>query len=89
MTDQDYADFCNCAFDLRKRAERFFAGMGDEHVFQLDGVVRSEIGASPSGQVEPAYDFLAAILAEEVAERRNPLRNVVPMPRRFVDDLPF
>ena len=89
MIEQDYVDFSNFAFDLRRRAEAFFAEMDDEHINQLGGFVRNEIAASPGGVVEPAYDFLAAILAEEVAERANPSKNVVQMPKRCADDLPF
>ncbi|MCO5147535.1 MAG: hypothetical protein M9895_15315, partial [Aquamicrobium sp.] len=66
MTDQDYVDFCNFAYRLRKQAEGFFAPMNDEHVRQLNGLVRGEMAG---GKVEEAYDFLAAILAEEAAER--------------------
>lgn len=89
MVEQDYVDFCNFAHGLRERAEKFLAQFGDEHVFQLDGLVRHEIAASPGRQVAPAYDFLAAILAEEVAERQNPSKNVVQMPRRFPDGILF
>ena len=89
MVEQDYVDFCNFAHDLRDRAEKFFAQFGDEHVYQLGGLVRNEIAASPGGKVAPAYDFLAAILTEEVAERESPSKNVVQMPRRFPDGVPF
>lgn len=89
MVEQDYVDFCNLAFDLRPRAEAFFARYGDEHIYQLDGLVRMEMSASPSGKVEPAYDFLAVLLAEEVVERKNPKSNVVIMPRSFPDGIPF
>lgn len=89
MVEQDYVDFCNSAFDLRKRAESFFAQMGDDLVYQLDGLVRNELATCPNGKIEPAYDFLAAILAEEVTERRTPKSNVVQMPRNFSNDLPF
>lgn len=89
MTEQDYVDFCNFAYGLRRRAEGFFAQMSDEHVYQLDGLVRSEMAASSGGTVEEAYDFLAAILAQEAAERSNPIRNVVKLPKRFENDLPF
>jgi len=89
MIEQDYVDFCNAATDLCERAEAFFADLEDEHVFQLDGLVRSEIAACPSGKVSPGYDFLAAILAQEVAERRNPTRNVVRMPSKPTNEIPF
>lgn len=89
MVEQDYVDFCNLAFELRKRAQTFFAEYGDEHIFQLDGLVRMEMSACPSGKVEPAYDFVAGILSEEVAERRQPRSNVVKMPRSFPDGVPF
>lgn len=69
MIEQDYADFCSFAFDIRQQARKFFADKGDEYVHQLGDLVRSEIAACPNGKVEPAYDFLAAILAEE-AQRR-------------------
>lgn len=89
MDEQDYVDFCNLASDLRTLAQHFFARQPDEQVYQLDGLVRMEMSACPSGKVEPAYDFLAAILAEEVAERRTPKSNVVQMPRSFPDGIPF
>jgi hypothetical protein len=89
MTDQDYTDFSNFAFELRKRAEAFVAQMADEQVYQLAGVVRNELATCPKGRLEPAYDFLAAILAEEAAERRTPKGNVVQMPRSFPDGIPF
>lgn len=89
MVEQDYVDFCNLASDLRGRAEAFFARYGEEHIYQLDGLVRMELSACPGGKVEPAYDFLAAVLAEEVVERRNPKSNVVQMPRSFPDGIPF
>lgn len=88
MIEQDYVDFSNFAFDLRSRAEAFFARMSDEHLQQLGGLVRSEMAAA-GGRVEPAYDFLAGILAEEIDERKRPNKNVVKMPRRFANDLPF
>lgn len=89
MVEQDYVDFCNLASDLRNRAQAFFAQYPDEHVYQLDGLVRMEMSACPSGKVEAGYDFLAAILAEEVVERRTPKNNVVQMPRSFPDGIPF
>ncbi len=89
MTEDDYTDFSNFAYALRKHAQAFFAQMGDEQVYQLAGFVRNELATCPKGRLEPAYDFLAAILSEEVAERSNPLRNVVKLPKRFENDLPF
>jgi hypothetical protein len=89
MVEQDYTDFSNFAFDLRKQAEAFFAQMGGEQVYQLAGVIRNELATCPNGKLEPAYDFLAAILAEEVVERKTPKSNVVQMPRSFPDGIPF
>lgn len=89
MVEQDYVDFCNLASDLRRRAQAFLALHGDEHIYQLDGLVRMEMSACPTGKVEPAYDFLAAILAEEVVERKTPKSNVIKMPRSFPDGIPF
>ena len=89
MVEQDYVDLCNLAYDLRQRAQAFFEPYGDELVYQLDSLVRMELSACPSGSVEPAHDFLAAILAEEVAEREKPKSNVVQMPRSSTDGIPF
>lgn len=89
MVEQNYVDFCNLASDLQTRAEAFFARHGDEHIFQLDGLVRMELSACPGRSVGPAYDFVAAILAKEVIERRTPKSNVVQMPRSFPDGTPF
>ncbi len=70
MTEQGYAEFCNVAYRLRMAAEDFCAKLGDEEARQLDGLVRMEMRASPSaGKVEVSHDFLAAILAEDVANR--------------------
>jgi hypothetical protein len=87
MTDDDYAAFCNFAFDLRQQAEACFAAMGDEALRHLGGVIRTERAACPNGKVEPAWDFLAAILNEEITERDDPNRNIVRMPRRSSDVL--
>ena len=89
MIEQDYVDFCNFAHGLRERAEKFFARLGDDRVRQLGDLVRNEVAACAGGKVEPAYDFLATILVEEVAKRENPSKNIAEMPRRFPDGIPF
>lgn len=89
MTDQDYVEFCDFVADLRLRAEAFFTRMSDEQIYQLDGLVRKEIAACPNGKVGPAYDFLAAILAEEAAKRKTPSNNIVQMPKRSTNDALF
>ncbi|WP_432344737.1 hypothetical protein WMC41_16050 [Shinella yambaruensis] len=66
MTEQDYVAFCNLAHDLQHIARRFCADLGDEQARQLHGFVQNELAATAAGKVAPAYDFLAAILAEEV-----------------------
>lgn len=71
MTDADYAAFCNFAFSQRQAAEAFCAVLGDEEARQLNGLVQLELSAS-GGNVEPAFDFLSAVLAEEVEERDDP-----------------
>lgn len=74
MTEQDYVAFCNLAFGLRQSAEAFCSALVDEEARQLEGLVRMELTATPGGKVEPAYDFLAALLAEAVEERDLPGR---------------
>ena len=69
MTEQDYVAFCNLAHDLRHIARRFCVDPGEEQARQLHGFVQNELAATAAGKVAPAYDFLAAILAEEVEQQ--------------------
>lgn len=87
MIEQDYVAFCNFAYDLRQDVERFFAEMGEDRVHQLRGLVKCEIAATPDGKVEPAYDFLAAILAEDAV--RDQPAVVGTETKGWADDLPF
>lgn len=89
MTENDYVTFCNFAFGLRKSAEAFCADLGEEQVRQLHGFVQNEIAATAAGQVEPAYDFLAAILAEDVASRDRPASEATSTPNGGSDGLPI
>jgi len=63
-------------------------GFDDEQARQRHGFVRNELAATPGGKVEPAYDFLAAILAEDVAVRDQPAL-VGTKTKGWADDLPF
>lgn len=74
MNEADYVAFCIFAFGLRQSAEAFCSALGDAEARQLEGLVRMELTATPGGKVEPAYDFLAALLAEAVEERDLPGR---------------
>ena len=88
MTDQDYADFCNFAYRLGSIARRAFSRKSDEEIYELNGYVRHQQSHTASGRVNPDYDFLAAILAEEAEDRRNP---PPPVGAKVGgdDDLPF
>lgn len=88
MIDQDYTDFSNFAYRLRGLVERHFATMSDDFISQLNGHVRHELSFTPNGKVEPAYDFLAAMLAEEADERRKP-KTSVEAERKVHDGAPF
>lgn len=88
MTDADYVAFCNFAFGQRQAAEAFCAALDDEEARQLDGLVRMELSASGE-KIEPAYDFLAALLAAEVEERDNPQYQLAAPAKGGSDDLPF
>ncbi|WP_337183832.1 hypothetical protein [Shinella sp.] len=69
MTEQDHIAFCNHAHDLQQIARAFCADLSEEEARQLHGFVQNEIAATAAGKVAPAYDFLAAVLAEEVEAR--------------------
>lgn len=88
MTEQDYVAFCNFAYGLRKSAEAFCAALADEEARQLEGLVRMELTAMPAGKIEPAYDFLAAVLAEEIEQRDNSEYQMAA-PKGDNNDLPF
>jgi len=68
MTDADYVEFCNFAHELQQAARAFCSRLEPEHARQLRGVVQAEVTAA-GGKVAPAYDFLTAVLAEEVELR--------------------
>lgn len=85
MMEQDYVDFCNQASALTTQAEALFVDISDDHVLQLNGLVRSEIACCPGETVAPGFDFLAAILAQEVERRTRPDKNVFQMPARSHD----
>lgn len=92
MTDADYVAFCNFAYGLRQMAERFCAVLADEQARQLHGYIRNEISAAPAGKVEPAFDFLAEILAEDIEARDSgqyELATPGAAPKGGFDDLPI
>ncbi len=68
MTDRDYVDFCNFAHQLRHRAELYFGAYDIEHLRQMQGAVQEE---RAGGSVDPAYDFLAMVLNEQIAALEN------------------
>jgi hypothetical protein len=43
MTDADFAQFNDDAFEPRQEVERVFFGMGDEYVRRLNCLVQTEI----------------------------------------------
>lgn len=68
MIEQDYVDFCNEVYGLTSRAEGYLAKLSEEDLRQMQGLVRSEMGAS-SGAVAPGYNFLMAMLDAEIVDR--------------------
>lgn len=88
MTDADFAAFANDAFALRQDVERRFCELGDEHARLLNCLVQTEVAAAGAG-VDLAYGFLAAMLAEHVADLDLKPSTTIPEPTRDFDDLPF
>lgn len=86
MTDQDYVDFCNIAFDIDALADAYFRRFSDEEIEQISGFIRNQRAATATGKVSLPYDFLADAMAEEI-ERRKTLSK--PTKMEASHDLPF
>lgn len=88
MTDADFAAFANAASSLRQAVERRLRDLGEEHARLLNCLVQTEVAAAGAG-VDPAYGFLAAMLAEHVANLDRKPTETANQQRENYDDLPF